>query len=162
MEFMGVSIGFLALICALVLLFGRHGTRRLLGWTFGLLGAGIVVAIVWHWANEPRQPRLLTDAEVGITAPAAAAPWQSDPVVAPPASRTTAYDKATGRSQQPAWASAPVVQPAPNNAVTPSSTPSSQPHDQRFTGWQNPDSPSFWVTAEGHPIGDPLLLTPQQ
>jgi hypothetical protein len=31
MEFMGIAVGILALICALVLLFGRHGARRLLG-----------------------------------------------------------------------------------------------------------------------------------
>jgi len=32
MEFMGVAVGILALICALVLLFGRSGTRKVLGW----------------------------------------------------------------------------------------------------------------------------------
>jgi hypothetical protein len=50
-EFMGVSVGVLALICALVLLFGVRGTRRILGWSFGLLllGAAGVVALVWVW-----------------------------------------------------------------------------------------------------------------
>jgi hypothetical protein len=32
MEFMGIAVGILALICALVLLFGQRGARRVLGW----------------------------------------------------------------------------------------------------------------------------------
>jgi hypothetical protein len=32
MEFMGISIGVLALTCALVLLFGVQGARKILGW----------------------------------------------------------------------------------------------------------------------------------
>jgi len=47
MEFMGIAVGILALICALVLLFGRHGTRMLLGWSFGLLIFGSVTIAVW-------------------------------------------------------------------------------------------------------------------
>lgn len=53
MEFMGISVGVLALICALVLLFGRQGTRKILGWGFGLLifgGLGLG-AIAWAWSN---------------------------------------------------------------------------------------------------------------
>ena len=34
---MGISTGILALICALVLLFGVQGTRKILGWGVGLL-----------------------------------------------------------------------------------------------------------------------------
>ena len=33
MEFMGISVGVLALICALVLLLGVRGTRKILGWS---------------------------------------------------------------------------------------------------------------------------------
>jgi hypothetical protein len=49
LEFMGISVGVLALICALILLFGVRGTRRILGWTFGLivLSAVGVIAVVW-------------------------------------------------------------------------------------------------------------------
>jgi len=51
MEFMGISIGILALISALVLLFGVRGTRKILGWTFGalILGSIGVGAVVWLW-----------------------------------------------------------------------------------------------------------------
>jgi hypothetical protein len=53
MEFMGISVGILALICALVLLFGPQGTRKILGWSFGLLlvGAITVGAAVWVWST---------------------------------------------------------------------------------------------------------------
>jgi hypothetical protein len=53
MEFMGISIGILALICALVLLFGKQGARKILGWGFGLLifGAVIVGAAAWAWST---------------------------------------------------------------------------------------------------------------
>jgi hypothetical protein len=37
MEFMGISVGVLALVCALILLFGARGTRKILGWSFALL-----------------------------------------------------------------------------------------------------------------------------
>src|SRR5262249_13809069 len=49
MEFMGISIGVLALICALVLLFGVGGARRILGWGLALLifCAIGVSAVVW-------------------------------------------------------------------------------------------------------------------
>jgi hypothetical protein len=53
MEFMGISVGILALICALALLFGVQGTRKILGWAFGLLifgGLGLA-AIVWAWST---------------------------------------------------------------------------------------------------------------
>ena len=50
-EFMGVSIGVLALICALVLLFGMQEARRILACTFGLVLVGAVHAgaVVWIW-----------------------------------------------------------------------------------------------------------------
>jgi hypothetical protein len=49
MDFMGISVGVLALVCALVLLFGVRGARKMLGWSFGLLifcaiGVG---AVIW-------------------------------------------------------------------------------------------------------------------
>src|SRR5216683_1422524 len=51
MEFMGISVGILALICTAVLLFGVRGTRKILGWTLSLIlvcavGVG---AVVWAW-----------------------------------------------------------------------------------------------------------------
>jgi len=49
MEFMGISVGVLALVCALILLFGARGARKILGWSFVLvifcaIGVG---AVVW-------------------------------------------------------------------------------------------------------------------
>jgi hypothetical protein len=58
MEFMGVSIGVLALVCALVLLFGAHGARKILGWTLGLVifgGVG-VGAVIWGWPMLQQGP----------------------------------------------------------------------------------------------------------
>src|SRR5260370_39226736 len=51
MEFMGISVGILALICTAVLLFGVRGTRKILGWTLGLILVGAVGggAVVWAW-----------------------------------------------------------------------------------------------------------------
>jgi hypothetical protein len=37
MEFMGISVGVLALVCALILLFGARGARKILGWSVALL-----------------------------------------------------------------------------------------------------------------------------
>ena len=53
---MGISVGVLALICALVLLFGVHGTRRILGWGLGvlILCAVGVGAFMWAWPNLQR------------------------------------------------------------------------------------------------------------
>ncbi len=51
MEFMGISVGVLALICALVLLFGRRGTAKILGWFAVLVVLGIggtAGLIVWN------------------------------------------------------------------------------------------------------------------
>jgi hypothetical protein len=52
-EFMGISIGILALICALVLLFGAQGARKILGWSVALLiiTAVVVGALVWAWSK---------------------------------------------------------------------------------------------------------------
>jgi hypothetical protein len=58
LSFMGFSIGILALICALVLLFGSSGARKILGWTFGLLILGTVVTVGVMWANQARQEQL--------------------------------------------------------------------------------------------------------
>ena len=51
MEFMGISVGILALICTAMLLFGVRGTRKILGWTLGLIlvGAVGVGAVFWAW-----------------------------------------------------------------------------------------------------------------
>jgi hypothetical protein len=50
-EFMGISVGVLALICALILLFGVQTARKILGWSLGLviLGAAGVGAFMWAW-----------------------------------------------------------------------------------------------------------------
>lgn len=57
MEFMGISVGVLALVCALILLFGAGGTRKILGWSFVLLCAIGVGAVVWISSlnNRPTQ-----------------------------------------------------------------------------------------------------------
>lgn len=55
LSFAGFSVGVLALICTLVLLFGRGGARKILGWTFGLVIIGTIVTVGIMWANEPRQ-----------------------------------------------------------------------------------------------------------
>jgi len=94
---MGISVGILALICALVLLFGVRGTRRLLGWSLGLiiLGAVGLAAVVWIWPMlpppfNPPAAKLLSDADVGLPPNSGTAPstqssqwWQNDPVAAP-------------------------------------------------------------------------------
>jgi hypothetical protein len=48
-NFMGAAVGILAVICTLVLLFGRSGTRKILGWSLGLaiLGTAGGVAAAW-------------------------------------------------------------------------------------------------------------------
>jgi hypothetical protein len=55
MEFMGISVGILALICALVLLFGRQSTRKILGWGFGVLIFGGLCLGVVAWALSSYQ-----------------------------------------------------------------------------------------------------------
>jgi hypothetical protein len=94
---MGISVGVLALICALVLLFGVQSTRKILGWSFGLIISNWDSRSVWVWPMlqtpqfNPSAPKLLSDEDVGL-APnyAAVMPpnngqwWQNDPVVAPP------------------------------------------------------------------------------
>lgn len=88
---MGIAVGILALICALVLLFGRHGTRKILGWSLGLtvLGAVCAVAAVWtiehnRQASSPIRlsPGGLFD-DIPITAPPfdpSKPYWELDPV----------------------------------------------------------------------------------
>ncbi len=54
MEFMGISVGILALICTGLLLFGRRGTVKILTWLAVLVVLGIVTVIgylVWD-ANK--------------------------------------------------------------------------------------------------------------
>ena len=59
MEFMGISVGVLALVCTAMLVFGARGARKLLGWTFGLLLFGsvgtIVVLCAWPTAQHSTQ-----------------------------------------------------------------------------------------------------------
>jgi len=82
MEFMGIAVGILALICALVLLFGRHGTRRLLGWGIGILIFGWIVVALVAWANAP--PKQTSWADFPVAQPAAQ-PAQPEWSKAPPA-----------------------------------------------------------------------------
>ncbi len=58
MEFMGISIGILALICTAMLLFGRTGTVKILAWLalLAVLGIGATVGFIVWW---PRQCRCL-------------------------------------------------------------------------------------------------------
>ncbi len=62
MHFMGISIGILALVCTLILLFGVAGTRKILGWTFALIMLGSVAlgAVVWAW---PALQRIAAEAD---------------------------------------------------------------------------------------------------
>jgi hypothetical protein len=72
-NFMGAAVGILALICALVLLFGRSGTRKILGW-----GAVAVIAAValfyagvafYAWTAKPFEDLIPpTPIAVGILA----------------------------------------------------------------------------------------------
>jgi hypothetical protein len=78
MEFMGISVGILALICALVLLFGRHGTRKLLVSILGLLILGYVGWITIEFlqkapnpAARPPQPAPAAGGQLPLEAPPA-------------------------------------------------------------------------------------------
>jgi hypothetical protein len=96
MEFMGVSIGFLALICALVLLFGRHGTRKLLAWSFGLLILGYVTFALWLRATDPLfAPKPTTNVS-----------WQNAPIIAP-APQPAPNNAATTQNYPGSWELAP-------------------------------------------------------
>jgi hypothetical protein len=85
MEFMGVSVSILALVCVLVLLFGMRGARKILGWGLGPNNTRR------SWARRScvglamlpppfnlAAPKLLSDADVGLTSNNW---WHSDPVV---------------------------------------------------------------------------------
>src|SRR6266581_3265274 len=51
MEFMGIAVGILALVCTAVLLFGAGGTRKILAWLAVLAALGIggtVGYIIWQ------------------------------------------------------------------------------------------------------------------
>lgn len=81
---MGISVGLLALICALVLLYGRQGARKMLARGFGLLifgGLGLV-AIAWAWSNYQRDGAPVNNA--AIAAPLGILP-------APPADGAKSY-----------------------------------------------------------------------
>jgi 4-amino-4-deoxy-L-arabinose transferase-like glycosyltransferase len=141
MEFMGIAVGILALLCALVLLFGRQGARKVLGWSFGLLILGWVTIAVWAWANAPKP---ITDADIarwrnataGTVGPAPQH-WQDAPIIAPAPSPQPGPTLNIGGhkvqvdssflqlspDQQKATIdeisrSLPSAQPAPNNAAT--------------------------------------------
>jgi hypothetical protein len=70
MEFMGVSVSILALICALVLLFGQRGARRLLGW--GTVTIIVSVAIFYAgvafyaWAEKPFMDLIPTNLPITV------------------------------------------------------------------------------------------------
>lgn len=53
MEFMGISVGILALICALVLLFGARVARKILGFSFTVLILGSIGLAVVTWVPNP-------------------------------------------------------------------------------------------------------------
>ncbi len=60
MEFMAISIGVLALVCALVILFGASGARRVLAWAVGLFSIVLSGAALKSWLDVPREPSLAT------------------------------------------------------------------------------------------------------
>jgi len=51
-NFMGAAVGVLAVTCALVLLFGRSGTRKLLGWGIATIAAGWAAIFLYAWAES--------------------------------------------------------------------------------------------------------------
>jgi hypothetical protein len=57
-NFMGTAVGILALICALVLLFGRSGTRKILGWGIVTVVVGWGVIALLSWSAAQRQATL--------------------------------------------------------------------------------------------------------
>jgi hypothetical protein len=73
MAFMGISVGVLALlVCALVLLFGVRGARKILGWSFGLLifcavGVG---AVIWIWSSYQMRTPTAVSSIPGAASPA--------------------------------------------------------------------------------------------
>src|SRR4051794_41007174 len=72
MEFMGISVGVLALVCALILLFGARGARKMLGWSFVLLifcaiGVG---AVVWISSLNNRPPQTTASSIPNTASPA--------------------------------------------------------------------------------------------
>jgi hypothetical protein len=62
-NFMGAAVGILALICALVLLFGRSGTRKILGWGIATVVVGWGVIALLGWSAAQRQASLDQAAE---------------------------------------------------------------------------------------------------
>jgi hypothetical protein len=72
MAFMGISVGVLALVCALVLLFGVRGARKILGRSFGLLifcavGVG---AVIWIWSSYQMRTPTAVSSIPGAASPA--------------------------------------------------------------------------------------------
>ena len=66
MEFMAFSVGVLALVCALVLLFGAQGARRVLAWSGGIVATAAAATVgVVSWINY--QPNSTTRAPVIAT-----------------------------------------------------------------------------------------------
>jgi hypothetical protein len=131
MEFMGIAVGILALICALVLLFGRHGTRKILGWSLGLviLGTAGVVAAVWA-IDHNRQARPLSDAEVGLA--------PNNTATAPPFDPSKPYEviRPAARAQTSPWPqTSGGVTYAPKNSgvlLSPNSLKDLVPNDARL------------------------------
>jgi len=72
MEFMGIAVGVLALVCTLALLFGVGGARKILGWGFGLLifsvvGVGAAIGI---WSLYQVHTQTAVSSIPGTTSPA--------------------------------------------------------------------------------------------
>ena len=72
MEFMGVAVGVLALVCTLALLFGVGGARKILGWGFGLLifcaiGGGAAIGI---WSLHQMHTQTAVSSIPGTASPA--------------------------------------------------------------------------------------------
>lgn len=55
MEFMGISVGILALICAPVLLYGSRVVRKILGFSFTVLILGAIGLAVITWVPKPHK-----------------------------------------------------------------------------------------------------------
>jgi hypothetical protein len=63
----------LALIFALVLLFGRGGARKILGRSVGLVIVGFVTIMLWGWVSERQQAQARYNA-----APAPSGNWTNE------------------------------------------------------------------------------------
>jgi hypothetical protein len=129
MEFMGVAVGILALICALVLLFGRSGTRKILGWGIATAVAVGAAIAFYFWADSHNWRPSTTVVSLAVTYTLILLIGRSNArqlvgwgVIAAVAVCTAIalYNLAESKNQQSVAAPtyAPAPQPAPNNAAT--------------------------------------------